>query len=216
MQSLVEDFHRKFGHPVNDKPVWSRPELRAKLIEEEAKETVDAIRARNMIEAIDGMCDLLYVVFGTAVEFGIDLDVFFEEVHRANMTKVGGATRADGKTLKPPGWEPPMIEKLLDESYRREGVRQAVAPNELCDIHDRRDVNGKCSCSLIVTELRRAACDDRREIMRMQPVFNLVRRWCNRPESVITAGREVLANDADLWRELRDRMTNAIAMEPKR
>ena len=111
MQIAVEQFHEKFGHVINHKPTidLARPELRAKLIEEEAKETADAIRANDLVEAIDGMCDLLYVVFGTAVEFGIDIQPFFDEVHLSNMAKVGGATREDGKTLKPPDWSPPKI-----------------------------------------------------------------------------------------------------------
>jgi hypothetical protein len=51
---------------------------------------------------------------GTAVEFGIDIQPFFDEVHRTNMLKVGGTTREDGKTLKPPGWEPPRIREMLE------------------------------------------------------------------------------------------------------
>jgi len=117
MQIAVEHFHEKFGHVVNHTPRLSRAELRASLIEEEAKETVAAIREANFVEAIDGMCDLLYVVFGTAVEFGIDIQPFFDEVHRTNMLKVGGATREDGKTLKPPGWEPPKIREIVQALY---------------------------------------------------------------------------------------------------
>lgn len=30
------------------------------------------------------------------------------------MLKVGGATREDGKILKPPGWQPPQIAPLLE------------------------------------------------------------------------------------------------------
>lgn len=56
----------------------------------------------------------LYVVFGTAIEFGVDLTPFFAEVHRTNMLKVGGATRADGKILKPDGWEPLRIAMMLE------------------------------------------------------------------------------------------------------
>jgi predicted HAD superfamily Cof-like phosphohydrolase len=59
------------------------------------------------------MCDVIYVICGTAVEFGIDLAPFFAEVHRTNMAKEGGATRADGKILKPEGWQPPRIAEML-------------------------------------------------------------------------------------------------------
>lgn len=113
MQSTVADWHRKFGVPVSDTPAIRRPELRCSLIREEAEETCAAIEAGDLAEAIDGMCDLLYVTFGTAVEFGIDLAPFFAEVHRSNMEKVGGATRDDGKILKPEGWQKPRIAEML-------------------------------------------------------------------------------------------------------
>lgn len=113
MQASVRAWHRKFGVGIGDSPAIRRPELRAALIEEEARETVEAIRSGDMAEAIDGMCDVLYVIFGTAVEFGIDLAPFFAEVHRTNMLKVGGATRDDGKILKPDGWQRPRIEAMV-------------------------------------------------------------------------------------------------------
>jgi predicted HAD superfamily Cof-like phosphohydrolase len=31
------------------------------------------------------------------------------------MAKAGGPTRADGKKLKPEGWEPPRIKEMLKE-----------------------------------------------------------------------------------------------------
>jgi predicted HAD superfamily Cof-like phosphohydrolase len=87
--------------------------LRAELIREEARETVEAIERLDIVEAIDGMCDLLVVTYGTAVEWGIDLEPFFDEVHRTNMAKAGGPIRADGKQLKPEGWTPPDIAGIL-------------------------------------------------------------------------------------------------------
>ena len=108
-QKQVEEFHRKFGHVIGKTPAISRPELRVKLIKEEAKETCDAIERGDLVEAVDGLCDLLYVTLGAAVEFGIDIEPIFDEVHRTNMLKEGGGTRSDGKTLKPPGWVAPDI-----------------------------------------------------------------------------------------------------------
>lgn len=67
----------------------------------------------DILDAIDGLADLLYVTFGSAVAWGIDLDPFFAEVHRANMDKLAGPKREDGKQLKPEGWKPPNIEKYL-------------------------------------------------------------------------------------------------------
>src|SRR3954464_9197429 len=111
---MVREFHAKFGLPVGDSVSFRAADLRGKLIAEEARETVDALKLRDMVEVADGLCDVLYVVFGTAISLGIDLLPLFAEVHRTNMRKDGGATRADGKILKPEGWKPPEILKLLE------------------------------------------------------------------------------------------------------
>ncbi|MBN8867541.1 MAG: hypothetical protein J0H98_08300 [Solirubrobacterales bacterium] len=124
VQRDVEDFHHALDIPVGDAPAIRRPELRAELIREEAKETVDAILAGDLVEAIDGFCDLLCVVYGAAAEFGVNLAPFWGEVHRTNMAKQGGPVRADGKRLKPEGWTPPDIAGLL-ATLGSEGKEQA-------------------------------------------------------------------------------------------
>lgn len=113
VQRDVEDFHRALEIPIGDAPAVRRPELRASLIEEEARETIEAILAGDLVEAIDGLCDLLCVTYGAAAEFGVDLAPFWNEVHRTNMAKAGGPMREDGKRLKPPGWQPPDIAGIL-------------------------------------------------------------------------------------------------------
>lgn len=114
VQRDVEQFHVVLDIPVGDSPAIRRPELRAALIEEESAETCAAIRAGDLVEAIDGMCDVLCVIYGAAVEFGVNLAPFWDEVHRTNMAKVGGPVREDGKRLKPEGWTPPDIAGLLE------------------------------------------------------------------------------------------------------
>ena len=109
----VRMFHLALGIPVGETPAIRRGELRASLIEEEARETVEAIRAGDLVQTIDGLCDLLCVVHGAALEFGVDLDPFWAEVHKTNMAKAGGPAREDGKVLKPEGWTPPRIAELL-------------------------------------------------------------------------------------------------------
>ena len=114
VQRDIEDFHREVvGIPDSVTPAIRRPELRAELIREEAAETIAAILRGDLIEAIDGLCDILAVTYGAASEFGIDLAPFWDEVHRTNMAKAGGPLRADGKRLKPPGWSPPDIAGIL-------------------------------------------------------------------------------------------------------
>jgi len=59
------------------------------------------------------------VVYGTALEMGIDLEPHFNEVHASNMAKRGGPVREDGKMLKPEGWLPPDINGILQTGRGR-------------------------------------------------------------------------------------------------
>jgi predicted HAD superfamily Cof-like phosphohydrolase len=119
-QMMVRDFHQAMSVPVQDTPAMYTPErgaLRVALIREEASEFAEAVQTGNMVECIDALCDLAYVVYGAALELGVVLDPFFREVHRANMDKAGGPVRDDGKILKPEGWQPPDIAGVLRTEY---------------------------------------------------------------------------------------------------
>jgi predicted HAD superfamily Cof-like phosphohydrolase len=98
--------------PLNDR--W----LRLDLIEEELDELHVAMEDGNLVDAADAIADLLYVVYGTAVEMGLDADALVQEVHAANMRKLDGdgkpILREDGKVLKPDGWVPPNIKGVLN------------------------------------------------------------------------------------------------------
>jgi predicted HAD superfamily Cof-like phosphohydrolase len=45
----------------------------------------------------------------------VDGDAVFGEVHRANMRKLDGPRRADGKLLKPPGWQPADVRGVIEQ-----------------------------------------------------------------------------------------------------
>jgi predicted HAD superfamily Cof-like phosphohydrolase len=112
----VEVFHRTLDIPIGRSVKIRRPKLRAELIKEESKELIHAIEHDDLYGAIDGMCDLMVVTYGTAVEWGINLAPFWDEVHRTNMAKFGGPTREDGKKLKPDGWLPPDLKKVMKDN----------------------------------------------------------------------------------------------------
>jgi predicted HAD superfamily Cof-like phosphohydrolase len=119
---MVRRFHEKFGQPVADSPTLanaSREALRIKLMDEELRETAHAMISSDMVEIADGLADLLYVTIGTALEYGIDLDPIFEEVHRSNMAKLPGNQRPDGKIMKPANWKPPQIATLLEKQMNK-------------------------------------------------------------------------------------------------
>ena len=115
-QHMVEEFHRTFDIAVASVPsIPDEPtrSLRLKLIEEEFNELREALVDANMPAVAKELADLLYVIYGTAVSCGIDMQPVFKEVHRSNMTKVGGHKRADGKWMKPAGYSPASLESIL-------------------------------------------------------------------------------------------------------
>lgn len=120
-QAMVEMFHRTFDIVVNPVPTVADQrtrELRVKLIQEEFDELREALATEDLSSIAKEMADLLYVVYGTAVSYGIDMDPIFQEVHRSNMSKVGGYKREDGKWVKPPTYSPAHIEPILEEQAK--------------------------------------------------------------------------------------------------
>jgi predicted HAD superfamily Cof-like phosphohydrolase len=114
IQAMVREFHGKFGLTIGDKPALRESQLRADLIAEEADEFDTATCVcSDLPDAVDAICDLIYVAVGAAVAFGVDLEPHFRAVHESNMRKVGGGKRDDGKLLKPAGWSPPDISGIL-------------------------------------------------------------------------------------------------------
>lgn len=128
-QKIVE-FHDAVGAPVPPKPVLPSLEilqLRQKLLQEEFEEATEAwekltavLRSDNHAEPADvtewvhELTDLLYVTYGAILACGVDADAVFAEVHRANLSKAGGPRRADGKILKPPGWQPADVRGVIE------------------------------------------------------------------------------------------------------
>lgn len=120
IQMDVGEFHRALKIPISAYPKHltpARAHLRAALISEEASETCKALQVGDLLQIIDGLCDLLCVVYGTAVELGVRLEPFWREVHKTNIAKQGGPTRDDGKILKPQGWIPPDLNTIFVGFY---------------------------------------------------------------------------------------------------
>lgn len=124
MKSLLNDvraFHEACDVPVLDTPTFpsrERIELRQRLLREEYLEWLAASAERDMVEVADALADMIYIIVGTALEFGIPLDRVWDEVQRSNMAKVDPETgrvarREDGKILKPRGWVAPDVAGAL-------------------------------------------------------------------------------------------------------
>ena len=139
---LVLQFHhtysvpiRSFSDPTLD---YERMNMRMSLIAEEFAElmgavygpraraiieaaTAEAVAAdegeRDVIEAADALADLVYVVYGMAIESGMNLDSVLAEVQASNLSKLmpDGSVklREDGKVLKGPNFFQPNIARGL-------------------------------------------------------------------------------------------------------
>lgn len=120
IQRKVQKFHEAFGAPVGEKPQMisrERFELRKRLIEEELVEYMIAFEQGDLVEVADALGDLLYVVFGTAVEHGLPMGAIVAEIHESNMSKLGEdgkpIYREDGKVLKGPNFRLPDLEQFV-------------------------------------------------------------------------------------------------------
>lgn len=117
----VTEFHAAFGLPLRATPSVeisdSLAKLRVTLLEEECGEFASATQARDLVAIADALADVVYVAYGTAVTYGIDLDLVLSEVHRANMSKLDHngkpIKRADGKVLKSERYTPPDVKTML-------------------------------------------------------------------------------------------------------
>lgn len=125
--AALRESHRAQRLVVNDIPTVDVPaevkELRCALVEEEVGELRAAVESDDIVGIADAVADLLYVVHGAALTFGIPVNEVFAEVHRSNMTKLGDdgepVVRADGKVMKGPNYSPPRLEPILrSHGYR--------------------------------------------------------------------------------------------------
>jgi predicted HAD superfamily Cof-like phosphohydrolase len=114
-------FHEAFDLPREASPTIeideSLAKLRIALLEEEVTELVDAVAEADLVAIADALADIVYVAYGTAVTYGINLDAVLNEVHRSNMSKLDKdgrpIIRDDGKVIKSDQYSPPDIAAVL-------------------------------------------------------------------------------------------------------
>ena len=120
----VKAFMFLMGQEIPASPQWPANDvvdMRLDLIEEEYAELLDGVTSKSLAETADAIIDLVYVALGFGHTLGLPMDELWDEVHRSNMAKAGGPRREDGKILKPEGWQPPNITRvLLDAAARAE------------------------------------------------------------------------------------------------
>lgn len=146
-QALIRHWMARFGQQTPSTltiPDEQTLRLRLDLIHEEYLElhkamgipldpfaSSDEVQPLNVIETIDGLCDILVVTYGAAVALGVDLEPFMAEVMRSNFSKLGEdgkpIFREDGKVLKGPGYTKPDLVTVLDKTEPNINTRWAAA-----------------------------------------------------------------------------------------
>jgi predicted HAD superfamily Cof-like phosphohydrolase len=137
-QNLVARFMDSFGQEYPKEPTMPKPcviTLRYDLIKEEADEL---LFAETLVEYLDAICDLLYVVYGAANAAGLNavlVEAAFLEVHRSNMSKLWTQAekdaykdgdlewtprfdqwiaKRDGKVIKSPSYSPADLKRFVE------------------------------------------------------------------------------------------------------
>lgn len=122
----VKEFHEKMELAIDQPYSKELMDLRLKLIFEEIQELATAAldvdeepynhaQTALMEELLKEMCDLVYVIKGMAVSFGMDFDEAYKRVHDSNMSKLPLIKNEDGKVLKGINYKAPNMKGLVIE-----------------------------------------------------------------------------------------------------
>ena len=105
-------------------------DMQARLIEEEVKEFDEAATLltyspndlKLQTEVLKEIADVVFVCYQFAAAFGLDLDTAMQRVFDSNMSKLGEdgkpIYREDGKVLKGPNYQKPLLDDLITVSHR--------------------------------------------------------------------------------------------------
>ena len=121
----VKEFHKKMelaiDQPYSKELMNFRLQLFFEEIQELATAALDVEEAEDTLERavlmqklLKEMCDVVYVIKGMAVSFGMDFEEAFKLVHESNMSKLPLLKDADGKVQKGLNYEPPILEGLIN------------------------------------------------------------------------------------------------------
>ena len=96
-------------------------DMYVKLIGEETGELADAVNAKDPVETLDALIDILVVTIGAVHSMGADAEGAWKEVMRTNFAKIDKETgkvrkREDGKVLKPLGWTAPELKPFISKA----------------------------------------------------------------------------------------------------
>ena len=120
----VRKFHEKMELAVDQPFSKELLEFRMKLIFEEVQELAEVgFRLEGNLDQgeiyvmlqdfLKELCDVVYVLKGTSISFGMDFDKAFSLVHKANMSKLPLTKDENGKVLKGKNYQLPDLEGCI-------------------------------------------------------------------------------------------------------
>ncbi len=119
----VQEFHETYGLSVESAQTTGSDktkELRINLLQEELDELKEALENDDLVETLDALIDLQYVLDGAFLSFGMQnvKEAAFNEVHRSNMSKLGEDGKpihreGDGKVMKGPNYFKPDMAQFV-------------------------------------------------------------------------------------------------------
>lgn len=98
---------------------------RYRFLIEETEEFYNEACRNNMVGAVDGLLDTVYVALGTLHMMGVPTQECWDAVQTANMTKRRGVTKRGNAldAIKPPGWVGP-------EQAIARAIAKAIDPDD--------------------------------------------------------------------------------------
>ena len=95
-------------------------QLYHRLINEEYNEFIKARNQKDNVETLDACFDMIWVIVGYMLSKGYDIEGAWDEGARSNLAKIDATTgkvikRADGKVLKPDGWQKPDFSEYINK-----------------------------------------------------------------------------------------------------
>ena len=125
----IDQFHKKFKFEKNLKVgIPDDNELvnfRTSFLMEELAEYTQAITKKDAAGALDALVDIVYIALGTAWLFNLPFEKAWNEVQKANMSKIRTKSKSKKRgtsfdVIKPKGWIPPDIEQIIEEEREKQ------------------------------------------------------------------------------------------------
>ena len=110
------------------------------LVLNKSDELVKSMIEGDLVGVADGIADVLYVVIGTAIAYGINIQEVFNEVHRSNLSKTVWNEELQrytiekdefGKGIKPPTYSPAALAPIVQRQILQGQIAEAAANPEL-------------------------------------------------------------------------------------